>query len=82
MQASTATAYARRSFTCAAGADCGSGSVRWIPSGPTSNTQASTIAIGKPTIRKTTMNVIAHSGTRSAGSTTEQASVTAHAIAP
>ena len=64
------------------GASPGRGSVRWMPSGVASKIQASTIAIGKPTSRKTTMNVIAHSGTCSAGSTTEDASVTPHATAP
>ncbi len=59
-----------------------SGAVRRMPCGPTSNTQAITIATGKPTIRKTTTNVTVHSGRRSAGSTTEEASVTIHATAP
>jgi len=53
-----------------------------MPCGPTSKIQASTIATGKPTSRKTTTKVTVQSGRRSAGSTTEDASVTAHAIAP
>jgi hypothetical protein len=40
------------------------------------------MAMGKPTSRNTTMNVMAHSGTCSAGSTTEAPSVTPHATAP
>jgi len=53
-----------------------------MPSGPTSKIQASTIATGKPTSRKTTTKVTDQSGTPSAGSTTDVASVTPHAMAP
>ena len=60
----------------------GSGSVRSMPVALTSNTHASTIAIGNPTSRKMTRKVMAHSGTYKAGSTTEAASVTAQATAP
>jgi hypothetical protein len=64
------------------GASPGSGTVRWMPVGVASKIQASTIAIGKPTSRNTTMKVTVHSGTRSAGSTTDALSVTPHATAP
>ena len=56
--------------------------MRLMPCGPTSNTHAMIIATGKPTIRKTTTNVTVHSGRRSAGITTEEASVTIQATAP
>ncbi len=53
-----------------------------MPCGPTSKTQARIIATGNPTSRKTTTKVTVQSGRRSAGSTTEEASVTAQAMAP
>ena len=74
--------YRARSLNCICGAASCMGSVRWMPSGLTSNTHASTIAIGNPTSRKMTMAVMAHSGTCKAGSTTEAPSVTPHATAP
>ena len=83
MQTSTTMPNAARWRTRVAGAlSPGSGSVRWMPSGPTSKIQASTMAIGKPTMRKITRKVIAHSGTCRAGKTTEQPSVTAQETAP
>ena len=59
-----------------------SGSVRSMPCGPTSKIQARIIATGKPTSRNTTMKVTVQSGNRSAGSTTDDASVTSHAMVP
>ncbi len=83
MQSSTTTPNAARCRTWVAGAASpGSGAVRWMPSGPTSKIHASTMATGKPTSRNTTTKVIAHSGTCSAGKTTEQPSVTPQATAP
>ena len=58
------------------------GSVRSMPCGPTSKIHARTIATGNPTSRNTTIAVTSHSGRCSAGTTTDDASVTAHAIAP